>query len=279
MAAGGHELSVSLPERPVLLYADPVRLTQIFTNLLNNAAKYTPAGGRIWLAARQEGREAVVSVHDTGVGIPAEMLPRVFDLFTQVESPLDHARGGLGIGLALVQKLVALHGGRVEARSEGPGRGSEFIVRLPVANETAPAAKENSAPPAVLSAGTRILLVDDNTDAADSLGLLLESSGDEVRVVYDGPAALTAFAEFEPAVVILDLGMPGMTGYEVARRLRGEPGGRNATLIALTGWGQAADRRRSREAGFDHHLVKPVDFDALQQLLASLPKLREAGSP
>ncbi len=273
--AGGHTLDIALPGEALRLDADPVRLAQVCANLLNNAAKYTEPGGRIWLKAERQGGEAVVSVRDQGVGIPPEMLPKVFELFAQVDRNLGRAQGGLGIGLALVRSLVELHGGQVEARSEGPGRGSEFIVRLPLADS--PAATE-AGPDCAAAAITpaRILVVDDNQDAADSLGLLLEAIGAEVRVVYAGAQGLLALAEFRPDAVLLDLGMPGMDGFETARRLRLSPEGRAAKLVALTGWGQEEDRRRTREAGFDHHLVKPVGLEELQALLAWL---EQAGSP
>jgi PAS domain S-box-containing protein len=265
--AGRHTLEARVPPEPLPLRADPVRVVQVLGNLLNNAAKYMEPGGRIEVVAERQGLDAVVSVRDQGLGIPADMLPRVFELFTQVDRNISRAQGGLGIGLALVRGLVELHGGRVEAHSEGPGRGSAFIVRLPL--DLAPTA---AAGPAMLAKapGTarRILVVDDNQDAADSLGLLLETLGAAVRVVYDGPSALETVASFQPEVMLLDLGMPRMDGYETARRLRESPAGQDLLLIALTGWGQDEDRRRTKAAGFDHHLVKPVDFDSLQALLA-----------
>lgn len=266
--AGLHRLTVSLPEEPLRLDADPVRLTQVFANLLNNAAKYMEAGGDIRFTAQRQGAAAVVSIQDTGVGIPAEALPRVFDLFTQVDRSAGRAQGGLGIGLALVRSLVQLHGGGVEALSAGLGQGSEFIVRLPLAE--ARSAEGAVSQPGPLRSLPRILVVDDNHDAADSLGMLLRFLGAETHVVYDGPAALAALQVFQPAVVLLDLGMPGMDGYEVAQQIRQQPRFQAVKLIALTGWGQAEDRRRTRTVGFDHHLTKPADLDALQTLLASL---------
>ncbi|BBL77074.1 hybrid sensor histidine kinase/response regulator [Methylomagnum ishizawai] len=267
--AGGHRLDVALPPAPLHLDADPVRLIQVFTNLLNNAAKYTGPHGRIGIAVERQGNEAVVGVSDTGVGIPEAMLPRVFDLFSQVDHSQGRAQGGLGIGLALVRHLVQLHGGRIEARSGGVGRGSEFVVRIPLAR-TSPAGLQASADPPAPEFPRRLLVVDDNRDAADSLALLLELLGIEVRVAYDGAAALALLAGSPPDVVLLDLGMPGMDGYEVARRIRGQPGGRDIALFALTGWGQAADRHRTRLGGFDQHLVKPVDFEDLRRLLAEV---------
>jgi PAS domain S-box-containing protein len=271
---GGHQVEIELPDEPLILDADPARLAQVFSNLLNNAAKYTEPYGRIRLRGRRQDGEAVVSVIDNGVGIPPEMLPRVFDLFAQVDRNLRRSRGGLGIGLALVRSLVELHGGRVEAHSEGVGLGSEFWVHLPLAAAGSAGASglEAPEPPPAPSLLSRILIVDDNRDAADSLGMLFESFGATVQAVYGGADALEALEAFHPDVVLLDLGMPGMDGYEVARRIRQRPGSRRLTLIALTGWGQEEDRNRTREAGFDHHLVKPVDLDSLMPLLASLEK-------
>jgi len=270
--AARHQLAVTLPDEPLILDADPVRLAQVLANLLNNAAKYTPEGGRIWLTARRAGLNVEVSVRDSGTGIPIEVLPKVFDLFMQVERTYSRAQGGLGIGLTLVRSLVSLHGGSVEARSDGPGRGSEFVVRLPLAAGQLAAHDwdgRDARPAAV--APRRILVVDDNRDAADSLGMLLKFLGADVCTANDGPAALEAFRTYRPSVVLLDIGLPEMDGYEVARRTRQQPEGGDVTLIALTGWGQEEDRRRSKEAGIDHHLVKPVDLNALEKLLATLP--------
>ncbi|MEO8178827.1 MAG: PAS domain S-box protein [Deltaproteobacteria bacterium] len=268
-----HHLEVSLPTEPLAVHGDLVRLSQVFANLLNNAAKYTQDGGRITLSARREGATLIASVRDTGIGIPNEMLSRVFDMFTQVDNVLRRSRDGLGIGLSLVRSLVTMHGGSVEARSVGLGQGSEFIVRLPlaehpgldIARSVRPGDAEAAVPPMV-----GILVVDDNQDSADSLGALLSYLGADVRIAYDGQSALEALRTYRPSVVVLDLGMPGLDGYEVADRVRRDPDLCDLTLIALTGWGQEQDRRRSREAGFDHHLVKPVDLEALKTLLASL---------
>ena len=271
--AGRHHLALVLPGRPLVLDADPVRLSQVIANLLNNAAKYTPAGGQIGLTLGCEDDQAVVSVRDTGMGIPADMLPQVFDMFAQVDRTLDRAQGGLGIGLSLARNLVLLHNGTIEARSAGPGQGSEFVVRLPLAPERGsgvepgPSAEDWSSK---VIAARRILVVDDHRDAADSLGLLLQFLGNDVRIAHDGPEALEAVRAYRPGIVLLDIGMPGMDGYEVARRLRAQPELEGLALVALTGWGQEEDRRRSCAAGFDHHLVKPVDLPALQALLASL---------
>jgi signal transduction histidine kinase len=260
-----HELRVELPPEPLPLEADPVRLSQVVSNLLNNAAKYTPSGGHIVLSARRDGAEVVFSVKDDGSGIPKDMLPRVFDLFTQIPNTHGHTQGGLGIGLTLVKSLLGLHGGQVEAHSDGPGRGSEFIARLPLAPDAT--VSTASAADAAKPVPKRILVVDDNRDAAEMLSMLLELLGAEISVVHDGQTALDALKSYRPSVVLLDLGLPDIDGYEVARRMRAEPEGRNATLVALTGWGRDEDRRRSKEAGIDHHLVKPIDLAALQGAL------------
>jgi PAS domain S-box-containing protein len=276
--AAGHQLEVSLPAEPLLVDGDPVRLTQVIANLLNNAAKYTAEGGKIWVTLRRKGESVEISVRDTGQGIPAEMLPRVFNLFIQGKRSDGRAEGGLGIGLTLVKSLAEMHGGSVQASSEGPGRGSELVVRLPLIAELHPPEPEE---PQRRAAGElarrRVLVVDDNRDAAESLGLLLELLGTEVQIAYDGPEALQRMDTYRPDVVLLDLGMPGMDGLEVARRIRQRPELHSPTLIALTGWGQEADRRRSREAGFDHHLIKPADIAVLKDLLLSLEE-RESGA-
>jgi PAS domain S-box-containing protein len=267
-----HQLAISLPAEPLILHADPMRLAQVLANLLNNAAKYTPEGGQIWLTVRSEGSNVALSVRDSGAGIATEMLSKVFDLFTQADRTHDRAQGGLGIGLTLVRSLVDMHGGSVEARSDGPGHGSEFIVRLPLAvGRLAVQQRRLTDSPGESLAGRRVLVVDDSRDAADSLKMLLKLLGADVHSANDGLAALEALETYRPAIVLLDIGMPGMDGYEVARRMRQLSIGQEATLIALTGWGQEEDRRRSKEAGFDHHLVKPVDMGALQALLAALP--------
>jgi PAS domain S-box-containing protein len=264
-----HELTVDVPAEPVVIDADPTRIVQVISNLLNNAAKYTPEGGRIRLSATRERDEAVVRVADTGVGIVPEMLPRVWGLFTQGDRSLGRSQGGLGVGLTLVKRLVELHGGTVEAHSGGPGTGSEFVVRLPVAGgpDTVPRSPPVSPPAA--QAPRRILVVDDNTDGAETLSILLSLSGHTVRVANDGPTALVAAGEFRPDVVLLDIGLPGLDGYEVARRLRARPEFRSTRLVALTGWGQQSDRERSRAAGFDYHAVKPIDPGELRKVLAA----------
>jgi PAS domain S-box-containing protein len=272
--AARHELQLDLPEEPVTLVADPVRLAQVVANLLNNAAKYTEEGGRISLSARREGNHAVISVRDTGVGIPVDVLPRVFDLFAQADRTYHRAQGGLGIGLTLVRTLVELHGGTVAANSEGIGHGSEFIVRLPLGVELA--TRRDGAPEEVdtVFASHRFLVVDDSRDAADSLALLLERFGADVRTATDGRAALEKLDSYRPSVMLLDIGMPGMDGLEVARRVRQRSDSRDLTVIALSGWGQDDDRRRSREAGVDYHMVKPVDLDELGRLLTALAPSR-----
>jgi two-component system CheB/CheR fusion protein len=267
----GHRLEVALPPAPVRLEADAARLEQVLSNLLNNAAKYTEPGGRIALTAERHGGEVVIRVKDSGIGIRPEMLPRVFDLFQQADRVEGRVSEGLGIGLTLVRRLVELHGGRVTAHSQGPGRGSEFVVRLPLPAEAPRAGAGRAARGPVKAPGRRVLVVEDNPDAAESLALLLRAAGHEVRVAADGPAALEAAAAFRPQVVLLDIGLPKMDGYEVARRLRRGAGRDGLLLVALSGYGQEEDRRRSRAAGFDAHLVKPADLDALQELLAELP--------
>lgn len=272
----GHQLETRLPAETLALNADPVRLVQVFANLLNNAAKYTPAGGRITVDACREGATAVVRVRDTGVGIPDHMLNCVFDLFTQNARTLDRSDGGLGIGLTLVREMTRLHGGEVEARSTGPGLGSEFIVRLPLA--TAPAAAAAPTPAAATDkpTGRAILLVDDNHDSAATLARLLKRFGHQVRTASSGPDALACLEDFRPEVIILDIGLPGMDGYELAQRLRADRRFLHTTLVALTGYGSAEDRSRSRAAGFHAHLVKPVDFQALCDLLLSPDALRRS---
>ena len=270
----GHELIVKVPEDPIFLDGDLVRLAQVISNLLNNAAKYTERGGRIWLAAAKKGNDAVIKVRDTGIGIPAEMLPKIFEMFAQADRSTNGSPGGLGIGLTLVKRLVEMHGGTIAVHSDGRGKGSEFVVRVPVASSRLPteeiSTKGKHGSENGKSSSVRILVVDDNHDSADSMGLLLKLLGNEVRIVHDGQAAVDVANEFEPRVVLLDIGLPEMNGYEAARKIREQPWGNRATLIAVTGWGHEVDRQRSKNAGFDHHLVKPVDPDALTKLLSSL---------
>jgi PAS domain S-box-containing protein len=262
--AAGHRLDVFLPGEPLPLDGDPVRLGQILANLLNNAANYTPRGGRIELRAQREGEQVVISVRDDGLGIAPEQIERVFDMFSRGERS-----SGLGIGLALARRLAEMHGGTIRAQSAGLGKGATFIVTLPLDCGRA-ATTDAATPAAAVLPQKRVLVVDDNHDAANSLAMLLQYLGADVDVAHSGSEALERFDVYAPAVVLLDIGMPGMDGYEVARAIRAREAGRRVPLVALTGWGQEEDRRRARAAGFDHHLVKPADIDALQGLLAAL---------
>jgi signal transduction histidine kinase len=260
-----HELTVEFDPKPITIGGDPLRLTQVFSNLLNNAAKYTNHGGRISVTTRLADGEAIVSIKDSGIGIAPALLSQVFDMFMQVDRSTRRSQGGLGIGLTLVRSLVNMHGGTVEAKSDGPGLGSEFIVRLPVLAETSAAVAPSRRIEPLPS--RRILIVDDSRDGGESLAMLLRVLGAEVALAHSGRTALECVETFKPDVVVLDIGMPGMDGYEVARRIRANPANRDISLIALTGWGQDEDRRRSVAAGFNHHLVKPADLDQLRQLL------------
>lgn len=265
-----HTLEIRLPREPVYVQADPVRLTQIIGNLLTNAAKYTETGGRITLTAERNGSELFLRVLDTGIGVACDMLTRIFDLFVQVDNSSTRSQGGLGIGLTLVKNLVEMHGGEITATSAGLGQGSEFVVRLPMDCRAENESFEETrvAPPERQS--HRLLVVDDNKDAADSLAMLLRMSGHNVQIAYEGRSAFEIAREFIPDVVFLDLGMPVIDGYEVARRLRAVPELQNTIVTAVTGWGQEEDRRRTAEAGFDHHLVKPIDSRAVETVLSSL---------
>lgn len=264
-----HQLHVENSPEPIVTHVDPVRLVQAVGNLLTNAAKYTEPSGQIWLTSERAGEEALIRVRDTGMGIPAEMLPRVFELFMQGAPSANGAQGGLGIGLTLVKSLVELNGGRVAVASEGPGRGTEFVLRLPLLQERFESPPAESSSPRVSVRARRVLVVDDNVDAADALSTMLRLAGHDVVCCYDGPSALEAAEARPPEVVFLDLGMPGMDGLEVARHLRQARQSEPFMIVAVTGWGQEADRRRTAEAGFDHHLVKPVGADDLHQLLAA----------
>jgi PAS domain S-box-containing protein len=267
-----HELIVSLPPTAVHTSGDPTRLDQVLTNLLNNAAKYTKPGGKIWLTVESAGQEACLRIRDNGIGIAADVLPRIFDLFVQAQRREDRTQAGVGIGLTLVRRLVELHQGSVEALSDGPGQGSEFIVRLPLLAPTAPATESievSPRPGAAGAAGQRILIVDDNRDAAETLAMLLRLHGHEVCLAYEGRSALEVARAFGPGLVFLDIGMPDMDGYQVARAFRADFTMADSTLVALTGWGQEEDRKRSQEAGFDHHLVKPVEPERLEELIAN----------
>jgi len=270
--AAGHTITVVMPPVPIQLSADAVRLGQVFGNLLNNACKYTDHGGTITVRVERQDDDAVVTVSDTGAGIPADRLHGIFDMFMQVETSLERSQGGLGIGLTLVRRLAEMHGGSVEAHSAGPGQGSQFVVRLPIVVESRAAASAAPLvhPPLV---GRRMLVVDDNRDAASSLAMLLELDGHSVLTAHDGPSALAAAEAHKPDVALLDIGLPLMEGDEVCRRIRQQPWGPGMILIALTGWGQAEDRSRTREAGFDGHLVKPVNYGDLVTLLGSFSQL------
>jgi CheY-like chemotaxis protein len=262
-----HELVTELATQEMPLLADAVRVEQILVNLLSNAAKYTPEGGRILVRTFAIDGQAVFKIKDTGVGIAAEMLPRVFELFTQADRSLDRSQGGLGIGLTVVRKLAEMHGGSVSATSEGLGRGSEFTVRLPLTTAPSQIVVPAESLPA-LPTPQRILVVDDNVDMAQSLGKLLQQAGHTITTVYDGPSALEAAREFKPNVILLDIGLPGLDGYRVAEALRREPAFSQVRLVAVSGYGQLEDRNRAKAAGFDHHLVKPVDFAELTTFIA-----------
>jgi signal transduction histidine kinase len=267
-----HQLTVNLPEAPIQVDGDPVRLAQVVSNLLLNAAKYTDKAGRIWLTGQCEDESAVIRVRDTGIGIDPALLPHVFDLFVQSNRSLARSQGGLGVGLTLVKRLAEMHGGRVHVSSGGSGQGSEFTIKLPLARSAGDNvdARAPSLTPAVATAKRRVLIVDDNVDAAASAAVLLRLLGHQVETASDGPAALAAAASFAPEVAVLDIGLPGMTGYELARALRACPEHRELVLIAVTGYGREEDRRMSLAAGFNRHLVKPVDPSALIQLIAEL---------
>jgi PAS domain S-box-containing protein len=268
--AHGHELAIELPAAPVYVQGDLIRLSQVFANLLNNAAKYSDHPGRIVISARVEGDTLVASVADSGIGMPDDLLHRVFDLFVQGSGSLERSGGGLGIGLTLVQRIVEMHGGRVSASSPGPGQGSELVVRLPVAEPPEPSVEPTYEPAAGVGGGLRVLVVDDNVDAAESTAALLAIRGPEARAVHDGLSVQQVVTEFQPTVVLVDSGLPGKNGFEVARVLRALAGSPVRLLVAVTGYGQEQDRARAREAGFDLHLVKPVDPRRLHELLASL---------
>jgi signal transduction histidine kinase len=268
----GHAFTSEIPAGTLRVDGDPLRLTQALGNVLRNAAKYTERGGRISLSVCRRGTDVEIRVRDTGIGIPAELLPRIFDLFTQVRS--DHSQSGLGIGLALVRRLLQMHGGSITAHSEGTGLGSEFVIRLPLLLETTQSATGEQSTTAINDAHPvrrRILVADDNADALQTLATVLELVGHEVFSAANGSLALESAERHLPEIALLDIGMPVLDGYEVARRIRAQAWGKRITLVALTGWGQDSDRRRSQEAGFDSHLVKPLDLDKLSQLLARLP--------
>ena len=271
-----HKLNITLASGALRINADVTRLAQAITNLLHNAAKYTEEGGEIWLSVDRDGNDATITVRDNGVGIPADLLPSVFDLFTQADRTIDRAQGGLGIGLTLVRSLVELHRGSVSVASEGPGRGSKFVVRLPLViaspgREHPSSSSNHGAAPAFPQ---RVLVVDDNVDSATTLALMLKAMGHEPAVSHDGPTAIETARTFRPTLVLLDIGLPAMNGYMVAKELRTMPALRGTVLAALTGYGEDQDRRRSKEAGFDLHFVKPVQIAALEELIGSLPEAK-----
>jgi CheY-like chemotaxis protein len=265
-----HTLSVDLPQEAVRVWADPVRLNQVFTNLLINAAKYTDAGGRIALRAAREPDGVVVSVRDNGIGISTEMMPQIFRLFARDKGARVRSEGGLGIGLALAHGLVSLHGGTIEVRSEGPGCGSEFVVRIPVGM----AAEDHAATPdgeeVVIGIRLKVLVIDDNKDVADTCSMLIELSGHQVKVAYSGSEGMGIAEWFRPQVILTDIGLPDIDGYEFAQKIRATPWGRTAVLVAITGWGAQESKQQSAVAGFNHHLTKPIDPKTIEALLASL---------
>jgi signal transduction histidine kinase/ActR/RegA family two-component response regulator len=266
-----HELEVELPRETIHLRADSVRLSQVLSNLLNNAAKYTEPGGHVRLTAKPQDGHVEITVADDGMGIPPETLPKIFQMFTQGDGSIERAQGGLGVGLALTKRLIELHGGRITARSEGRARGATFVVHLPTIERPAPPTREAASPAVAKSSqALRILLVDDNVDFVTSLALLLEESGHEVRIAHDAGTALEAAAALRPEIAFLDLGLPGISGYELARRLRESSAGSETVLVALSGWGQPQDRARSKSAGFSRHLVKPVEFEQILSVLDTL---------
>jgi CheY-like chemotaxis protein len=267
----GHVLTVAAPSVPIFVDADATRLAQVFANLLTNAAKFTAPGGQIRITTEMSPAEVCVTVSDNGLGIPPDMLSRIFEMFVQVDRSLEREKSGLGIGLSLARGLVALHGGSIEARSEGAGQGSAFVVRLPLAADAGrPGAEQNLESALETLAARRVLIADDNVDAAQSLASLLELMGSEPRVVHNGLDALKAAEAFRPELLILDIGMPGLNGYEACARIKAQAWGADMAVVALTGWGQDKDRMRARESGFDGHLVKPVSPDAIAALLESL---------
>lgn len=266
----GHYIKLDLPPEPVYIDGDMVRLSQVFSNLLNNAAKYTKRGGQISISAAREGEEVVIHIADNGIGISPELLPRVFDMFLQADSAIERSHGGLGIGLTLVKKLVEMHDGRVEAFSEGENKGSDFVVTLPASPMQASEGSDSEKNKPGKTAAVRVLVVDDNIDSARTLGWMLELQGHEVQLAFDAKEAMAAAEKFQPSIVMMDIGLPGMTGYELCPAMRKMPGMEDAVFIAQTGWGQEKHVRQSREAGFDHHLIKPVELNKLEQVFASV---------
>ena len=273
-----HNLTVTLPPLPIYLNADPTRLAQVLGNLLSNACKFTDKGGRIWLTVEQEGKQAVIRVRDNGIGIAADQLPRIFEMFMQVDTSLERSVSGLGIGLTLAKNLVEMHDGTLEVHSAGAGQGSEFVVRLPIMRETPKPPPVPTVSEPTITTARRILVVDDNRVSADSLARLLQLTGNETHTAYDGLEAVEAATTLKPDVVLLDIGLPKLNGYEAARKIREEPWGKKMVLVALTGWGQDEDRQKSREAGFNGHMVKPVELTALMKLLVELQPTVGSGS-
>jgi CheY-like chemotaxis protein/anti-sigma regulatory factor (Ser/Thr protein kinase) len=276
--AAGHKLAVSLPPEKVILDADFTRLAQVFGNLLVNSAKYTGQGGCIWLTAEQDAGRVLVVIRDTGIGIPAYALPNIFDMFFQVDRANEQSTGGLGIGLALVKGLVEMHGGTVEATSAGPNKGSTFTVKLPTVADSVELSQDPLAneEPCDQGAMRRVLVVDDNRDSAGSMSMMLRLVGYDVRTAYDGIGAVEVAEEFRPEVILMDIGMPRLNGYEATRRIRDKPWGRLIIIIALTGWGQDSDKSQSQDAGCDGHLVKPVNLPDLEKLLAEMTSKRDS---
>jgi CheY-like chemotaxis protein len=264
-----------MPETSILIDADSTRIIQIISNLLTNAAKYTPEGGNICLSAFQDGDEAVLSVLDSGIGIPPEQLSNVFNMFSQLTPALERAQGGLGIGLALVRGLVELHGGTIVARSEGDGKGSEFIMRLPISSLPAKISPIIEKPAPVITDNKRILVIDDNVDAAETLAMLVELNGHTTRIANDGMTGIKIAEEFNPDGILCDIGLPDINGYEVAQRIREQIWGKKIFLIATTGWGQGKDKELAKDAGFDKHLTKPINLQELNSILQNMPQLIE----
>lgn len=273
-----HEFSLCFPPEPIYIDADPVRLAQVISNLLNNACKYTEPNGSVCLSARRDGDEAVIKVKDTGIGIPCDKLDSIFEVFSQVSAAIDRTQGGLGIGLHLVKKLIEMHGGSIEANSEGAGRGSEFVIRLPNLADAPSAPREPTEDEPANAARRRILVVDDNKEAANSLAMLLKFDGRETHTAHDGWEAVVAAEQFRPDVILLDIGLPNMNGYDVCRAIRDQPWGKSIVMVAVTGWGQEKDRQKSTGAGFDKHLVKPIEYNSLVKYLTSISPATSAES-
>ncbi len=273
--AGNHKLILDVPQEPLWVNADLTRLSQVVSNLLNNAAKYTPAGGIITLTARAQNEEAMLCVADNGLGIPADMLPKVFDLFTQVDRNLDRSQGGLGIGLSLVRRLLEMHNGTIHVNSDGLNKGSKFTAYIPLLSHNVGAKEDDqntSGDTVTTKPPLNILVVDDNVPSAKTIGWMLELAGYEYSIVHTGTEAIEAAKKLKPDVILLDIGLPGISGYDVCRELRKDNDFKNTIMIAQTGWGQERDRQMAKEAGFDHHLIKPVNFDDFSKLIGEINK-------